>query len=171
MKRPILTAYLAAAALAAVVPAIADPAKPAPGRRTDHLLGYGIVTGLPGTGDNFQNCPQLTESLKSMIGARGDIIGIDPAAFRGRTAAVMVTAEMPISGAKGEAIDVRVSAMCDSKSLADGALMVTALIGADAKVYAVGTGTLKSCSDEANDAHVPTRACIVKGATIVRPVS
>ncbi len=75
---------------------------------------------------------------------------------------------MPIPGLAGKGINVRVSTMCDSRSLAGGTLMATGLIGADAQVYAVAQGILKPCPDGADEAGGPTRACITNGATIVR---
>ena len=109
------------------------------GIRDNMLVGYGLVVGLNGTGDSLKNAPFTEQSIQTML----ERLGVNT---RGQTmqtkntAAVMVTANLPAFAAQGTRIDVSVSAMGDAKSLQGGTLLVTALMGADGQVYAIGQG-------------------------------
>jgi flagellar P-ring protein precursor FlgI len=121
------------------------------GIRGNALVGYGIVVGLNGTGDTVRNCPQFQESMNSMMdrlqtNMRSGTLNSKDAA------AVMVTASLPPFAAAGSTLDVTVSAMCDSKSLQGGTLMVTPLAGADNAIYAVGQGKIETGSVSAGGA-------------------
>ncbi len=144
------------------------------GVRTNHLVGYGIVVGLNGTGDTVRNCPQLLESMNSMMDRLQTNIRSGQLNSK-NAAAVMVTAELPPFAASGSTLDVSVSAMCDAKSLLGGTLMVTPLLGADNEAYAVGQGTVQTGSVSAGGASgssvtkgVPTAGRISSGGTIER---
>ncbi|MGZ3299204.1 MAG: flagellar basal body P-ring protein FlgI [Asticcacaulis sp.] len=144
------------------------------GVRTNHLVGYGIVVGLSGTGDTVRNCPQLLESMNSMMDRLQTNIRSGQLNSK-NAAAVMVTAELPPFAAAGSTLDVTVSAMCDAKSLLGGTLMVTPLLGADNEAYAVGQGTVQTGSVSAGGASgssvtkgVPTAGRISSGGTIER---
>ena len=142
------------------------------GIRGNALVGYGIVVGLNGTGDTVRNCPQFQESMNSMMdrlqtNMRSGTLNSKDAA------AVMVTASLPPFAAAGSTLDVTVSAMCDSKSLQGGTLMVTPLAGADNAIYAVGQGKIETGSVSAGGASgssisrgVPTSGRIASGGTI-----
>ena len=142
------------------------------GIRTNHLLGYGLVVGLNGTGDTVRNCPQLLESMNSMMdrlqtNMRSGTLNSKNAA------AVMVTAELPPDSAPGSTLDVKVSAMCDAKSLQGGSLISTALLGGNGEVYAVGQGTIETGAVSAGGASgssvtrgVPTAGHVAGGGTI-----
>ena len=142
------------------------------GVRTNDLVGYGLVVGLNGTGDTVRNCPQLLESMNSMMdrlqtNMRSGTLNSKDAA------AVIVTASLPPFAAAGSKLDVTVSAMCDSKSLQGGTLMVTPLAGADNAVYAVGQGKIETGSVSAGGASgssvtrgVPTSGRIASGGMI-----
>ena len=111
------------------------------GVRENQLVGYGLVVGLNGTGDNVKSIDFTKESLVSML----DQIGINARGGQIKAkniAAVMVTANFPPFGRQGSRIDVMVSAMGDAKNLQGGTLIATPLVGADGNVYAKRIGTL-----------------------------
>ena len=106
------------------------------GIRDNQLVGYGLVVGLNGTGDNIKSVDFTRESLISML----DKIGINARGGQIKSkniAAVMVTANLPPFSRQGSRIDVMVSALGDAKNLQGGTLLVTPLVGADGAVYAV----------------------------------
>ena len=142
------------------------------GVRENQLTGYGLVVGLNGTGDNLRNAPMTRQSLEAMFERLGVNVR-DTNLNTKNVAMVMVTAKLPPFAASGSAIDVTVSAAGDAKSLQGGTLLVTSLIGADGKVYAVAQGTVQTGSVQASGASggsvskgVPTSGRIAGGATI-----
>ncbi|MCB1995498.1 MAG: flagellar basal body P-ring protein FlgI [Burkholderiaceae bacterium] len=109
------------------------------GVRANQLVGYGLVVGLDGTGE--QNAV-TAQSLSAMLQSLGVTLppGIVP---QGRnSAAVMVTAELPAFAQPGQAIDIAVSSMGNAKSLRGGTLIMTPLRGADGEIYAIAQGNL-----------------------------
>lgn len=110
------------------------------GIRENQLVGYGIVVGLPGTGDKIDSNPYTKESLIGMLERLG--VNIRDAATIGsnNVAAVMVTATLVPFSRQGNKIDVTVSAMGSASNLQGGILLVTPLLGADGDVYAVAQG-------------------------------
>jgi flagellar P-ring protein precursor FlgI len=142
--------FFAASALALTPPILVLPAEAAPrikdvadfeGVRENQLVGYGLVVGLAGTGDSLRNSPFTRQSLAAML----ERLGVNATNGNLNTrnvAAVMVTANLPPFSSQGSRIDVTVSAMGDSRSLAGGQLLVTPLMGADQQVYAVAQGPL-----------------------------
>ncbi|MFN2355670.1 MAG: flagellar basal body P-ring protein FlgI, partial [Desulfopila sp.] len=114
------------------------------GVRPNQLLGYGLVTGLNGTGDDLNSTVFTRQAIYNMM-VRGGIT-IDPNTLDDiridNIAAVMVTATLPPFARPGNQIDVQVSSMGDADSLAGGTLLMTPLKGADNKVYAVAQGSL-----------------------------
>lgn len=106
--------------------------------RANQLVGYGIVTGLAGTGDSQQS-PFTLQSVVAMLQRNG--VNPDLRAVRTKNAAaVMVTAEIPAFAKNGSRIDVTISSIGDATSLQGGNLIQTPLLGADDKVYAVAQG-------------------------------
>jgi flagellar P-ring protein precursor FlgI len=145
------------------------------GVRENQLVGYGLVTGLNGTGDTLNNCPMTRQSLQAMM----ERLGVNTRQANMRTAnvaAVMVTANLMAFATQGTRLDVTVSAMCDSKSLQGATLLATPLLGADGEVYAVAQGSLAISGFSAEgDATkitrgVPTVGRIANGALIEREV-
>ncbi|WP_155913581.1 flagellar basal body P-ring protein FlgI [Asticcacaulis sp. AC466] len=144
------------------------------GVRGNQLVGYGIVVGLPGTGDTVRNSPMLKQSLEAMMERMG--VNVRDAQLNTKNAAaVMVTAELPAFSAAGSRLDVTVSAMGDAKSLLGGTLLVTPLLGADGEAYAVAQGSVQTGSVSAGGASgssvskgVPTAGRIASGGTIER---
>jgi flagellar P-ring protein precursor FlgI len=179
MTRTLTTALVAACLLVGMLPAgatsrIKDLAN-FEGVRQNHLIGYGLVVGLNGTGDTLNNIPFTKQSLQAMLERLG--VNIRGAQIRtGNVAAVMVTANLPPFGTQGTRIDVTVSALGDSKSLQGGTLLVTPLLGADGNVYAVAQGSLAVAGFQAQgDAAkitrgVPTVGRISNGAIIEREI-
>ena len=103
------------------------------GIRDNQLVGYGLVVGLNGTGDDLDSAVFTRESLIGMlqrlgINARSDDLEVD------NVAAVMVTSNMPPFSRQGSRVDVTVSALGDAESLHGGALLVTPLVGADGEI-------------------------------------
>ncbi len=110
------------------------------GVRNNQLVGYGLVVGLNGTGDQ-RGSDFTIQSMVNMLDKMG--VRVDRATLRPKNvAAVMVTANMPVSAAPGSRMDVTVSSIGDSKSLLGGMLLVTPLRGIDGNIYAVAQGSL-----------------------------
>lgn len=110
------------------------------GVRTNPLVGLGLVVGLSGTGDSKQNLAtnKAAAQLLTRLGAQ-----VSPNEVVTRNiAAVIVTAELPPFARIGDKLDIRVSAVGDSASLAGGTLLLTPLSAADGQVYAVAQGPL-----------------------------
>lgn len=103
----------------------------------NQLIGYGIVTGLAGTGDRTSELRD--RSIANMMSHFG--LTIDPYEVRSRnTAAVIVTAKLPPFVKVGDRIDVTLSSLFDARSLEGGVLIMTHLQGADGEVYATAQG-------------------------------
>ena len=114
------------------------------GVRSNQLIGYGLVTGLTGSGDNMKNSLFTLQSVNNMMIRNG--ITIDQTQLTNvqikNVAAVMVTADLPPFARQGSTIDVEVSSIGDAKSLAGGTLIMTELKGVDHQVYAIAQGPL-----------------------------
>ncbi len=112
------------------------------GVRPNQLIGYGLVVGLDGSGDQTTQAPFTVQSLQSMLSQLGIQLppGITPQLRN--AAAVMVTAQLPPYAQAGQLIDITVSSLGNAKSLRGGTLLLTPLRGADGQVYAMGQGNL-----------------------------
>ncbi len=114
------------------------------GVRNNQLIGYGLVTGLNGTGDDMKKSLFTLQSVYNMMVRNG--ITLDPSQLSNikikNVAAVMVTADLPPFAKPGSSIDVEVSSIGDAKSLAGGTLLMTPLKGVNHRVYAVAQGPL-----------------------------
>ncbi|MDB5434426.1 MAG: fglI [Phenylobacterium sp.] len=142
------------------------------GVRDNQLVGYGIVVGLNGTGDALRNAPFTKQSLEAMLERLG-VNTRDATLNTKNVAAVMVTANLPAFAATGARIDASVSALGDAKSLLGGTLLVTPLMGADGRAYAVAQGTVQTGAVSATGASgstiskgVPTAGRIASGAIV-----
>jgi len=114
------------------------------GVRTNQLTGFGLVVGLDGTGDQTTQMPYTSQGLSNYLQQMGITL---PAAGAAQlqlknVAAVLVTAQLPAFARPGQAMDVNVSSMGNSKSLKGGMLITTALRGVDGEVYALAQGNL-----------------------------
>jgi flagellar P-ring protein FlgI len=112
------------------------------GVRSNPLTGYGLVVGLDGTGDQTTQTPFTTQALQAMLQQMGITIPPGAAMQLRNVAAVLVTAQLPPFAQPGQAIDVAVSSIGNSKSLRGGTLIATPLKGADGQVYALAQGNL-----------------------------
>ncbi|SEO99173.1 flagellar P-ring protein precursor FlgI [Methylobacterium sp. ap11] len=145
------------------------------GVRDNQIVGYGLVTGLQGTGDTLRNAQFTEQSLQSMLDRMG--INVRDARLRTRNvAAVMVTADLPPYVGAGSRIDVTVTSLGDATSLRGGTLLMTPLSGGDGNVYAAAQGPLAvsgfSAQGQAEQLTqgVPTAGRIPNGALIEREV-
>lgn len=144
------------------------------GVRSNQLVGYGLVVGLPGTGDD-DDTPQMISSTVSMLRSFG--ITVDPADLDSdNVAAVMVTATLPPFVREGDTIDVTVSAMGNASSIQGGTLLQTPLRAADGEVYAVAQGPVSTggfvAGNGGNGAqrNFPTVGTTPNGAIVERTV-
>lgn len=141
------------------------------GVRDNQLVGYGLVVGLNGTGDNIKSVDFTKESLISLL----DQIGINARGGQIKAkniAAVMVTGNLPAFARQGSRIDVMVSAIGDAKNLQGGTLLATPLVGANGEVYALAQGQVAVGASAARGATqsvvkgVPTSGRIASGAIV-----
>ncbi len=112
------------------------------GVRSNPLMGYGLVVGLDGTGDQTSSAPFTTQSIIGMLAQMGVTVPLGTSMQLKNVAAVMVTAQLPAFAQPGQTIDVNVSSMGNAKSLRGGTLIATPLKGADAQIYALAQGNL-----------------------------
>jgi flagellar P-ring protein precursor FlgI len=112
------------------------------GVRANQLVGYGLVVGLDGTGDQSTQAPYTAQSLVAMLQQMGITVPPGTALQVKNIAAVMVTAQLPAFAQPGQAIDVTVSSVGNAKSLRGGTLVATPLKGADGQIYAMAQGNL-----------------------------
>jgi len=115
---------------------------PSAGVRDNQLAGYGLVTGLDGSGDQTTQTPFTVQSIINMLGNLGVTLPPGSNLQLKNVAAVMVTAELPAYVRPGQRIDVTVSSIGNAKSLKGGTLIMTPLKGIDGQVYAIAQGNL-----------------------------
>ncbi len=145
------------------------------GVRDNMLVGYGLVVGLNGTGDDIDDSVFTRESLIGMLQRLG-VNARDEDLDTENVAAVMVTANLPPFTRQGTRIDVSVSALGTAESLLGGTLLVTPLLGADGEVYAVAQGPVAvggfSAGGDAETVTkgVPTNGRIANGAIVEREI-
>jgi flagellar P-ring protein precursor FlgI len=112
------------------------------GVRSNQLVGYGLVIGLDGTGDQTTQAPFTTQGLQSMLQQLGVTLPAGTTMQLKNVAAVIVTASLPAFAQPGQNIDVDVSSIANAKSLRGGTLVATPLKGADGQVYAIAQGNM-----------------------------
>lgn len=112
------------------------------GVRDNALVGYGLVVGLDGTGDQTMQTPFTTQSLTNMFSRLGITVPPGTNMQLRNVAAVMVTATLPPFAASGQHIDVVVSSVGNAKSLRGGTLLMTPLKGVDGNTYAIAQGNM-----------------------------
>lgn len=112
------------------------------GVRDNQLIGYGIVVGLDGTGDQTTQTPFTVQSIISMMQQMGVNLPAGTTLQLKNVAAVMVTSNLPPFAQPGQTLDVTVSSMGNAKSLRGGTLLMTPLKGADGQIYAMSQGNL-----------------------------
>jgi len=112
------------------------------GVRDNPLIGYGLIVGLDGSGDQTMQTPFTTQSLNNMLGQLGITVPAGTNMQLKNVAAVMVTATLPPFARPGQTIDITVSSLGNAKSLRGGTLLMTPLKGADGQVYALAQGNM-----------------------------
>jgi flagellar P-ring protein precursor FlgI len=112
------------------------------GVRANQLVGYGLVVGLDGTGDQTTQTPFTAQSLQAMLQQLGITVPPGTSMQLRNVAAVLVTAQLPPFAQPGQTIDVNVSSVGNAKSLRGGTLIATPLKGADGQIYALAQGNL-----------------------------
>ena len=112
------------------------------GVRNNQLVGYGLVVGLDGSGDQTTQTPFTTQSIINMLAQLGTTLPTTQSLQLKNVAAVMVTTSLPAFSRIGQQIDVTVSSMGNAKSLRGGTLVMTPLKGADGQIYAQAQGNL-----------------------------
>ena len=112
------------------------------GVRSNPLVGYGLVVGLDGTGDQTTSTPFTTQSINALLQQMGVTVPAGTSMQLKNVAAVMVTAALPAFAQPGQTIDVNVSSLGNAKSLRGGLLIATPLKGADGQIYALAQGNL-----------------------------
>ncbi len=112
------------------------------GVRNNQLIGYGIVVGLDGSGDQTTQTPFTVQSVINMLSNMGTNLPPGTSLQLKNVAAVMVTATLPPFARSGQQIDVTASSIGNAKSLRGGTLVLTPLKGADGQVYAMAQGNV-----------------------------
>ncbi|MDY6941660.1 MAG: flagellar basal body P-ring protein FlgI [Pseudomonadota bacterium] len=147
------------------------------GVRSNQLIGYGLVVGLDGTGDQTSQTPFTLQSLRNMLAEFGVVVPNDVNPQLKNIAAVAVHADLPAFAKPGQRIDVTVSSLGNAESLRGGTLLMTPLKGADGQVYAIAQGNLVvgglgvSGGDGSRIAvNVPSTGRIPAGASVERVV-
>ncbi len=147
------------------------------GVRENHLLGYGLIVGLEGTGDNTGQVRFTEQSLRSMLNQYGVTIPPNIQIQPKNVAAVTVQATMPPFAKPGQQVDVTVSSLGNASSLRGGTLLMTPLRGGDGEVYAIAQGNtlVGGVSAEGADGtsvqtNITSVGRIPRGATVERAV-
>ena len=147
------------------------------GVRTNSLVGYGLVVGLDGSGDQVIQAPFTVQSLRNFLTQMGLNLpaGVNPQLTN--IAAVSVHADLPPFAKPGQTLDVTVSSLGNAKSLRGGSLLMTELRGPDGQVYALAQGSLivsgfgaEGADGSSVTVNVPSAGRIPNGATVERGV-
>ena len=143
------------------------------GVRDNVLVGYGLVSGLDGTGDNLQNSSFTQKGLVDLL----EKLGVNTRGENIKTkniAAVIVTTTLPGFSRSGSRISVNLSTLGDAKSLKGGTLLATPLMGVDGKIYAVAQGQVGigrlSDTRQGNFKPILTSGYIINGALIEKEI-
>ena len=184
-RRSLSLTYAIAVAAVVLAVALADTARAerikdiasVSGVRTNQLVGYGLVVGLDGTGDQTSQTPFTIQALKNALAQLGVLVPDNVNPQLRNVAAVTVQAELPPFAKPGQTIDVTVSSIGNAQSLRGGSLLLTPLRGADGEVYALSQGNLVvggfgiSGDDGSRvSLNVPSTGRIPNGATVERMV-
>ncbi len=143
------------------------------GVRSNQLIGYGLVVGLDGSGDQTSQTPFTVQSLKSMLVQYGITLPDNVKPQLKNVAAVSIQAELPAFAKPGQTIDVTVSSLGNAKSLRGGSLLLTPLKGVDGRVYAMAQGNMvvggigaQGKDGSSVTVNIPSAGRIPNGATV-----
>jgi flagellar P-ring protein precursor FlgI len=145
------------------------------GWRENALIGYGLVTGLAGSGDTRRS-GVTRQALRNVLSRLGTTVSDDQISSR-NVAVVMVIATLPASANIGDRIDATVSSIGDARSLAGGTLLMTPMLGPDQHPYALAQGALVAggynFESQLNEQqrNYPTTALLQRGATVETAVN
>lgn len=147
------------------------------GVRGNQLIGYGLVVGLDGTGDQTSQAPFTIQSIRNMLAKFGVTIPANVNPQLKNVAAVTVMADLTAFAKPGQTIDVTVNSIGNATSLRGGSLLMTPLRGIDGEVYGIAQGSLvvsgfgASGKDGSRIAvNVPSSGRVPNGATVERSV-
>ncbi|MDZ4261538.1 MAG: flagellar basal body P-ring protein FlgI [Pseudomonadota bacterium] len=175
MTKRLLVVVLLMFAQSAVAERIKDLASVA-GVRTNQLIGYGIVVGLDGSGDQTSQTPFTVQSIKTMLAQFGVQIPANVNPQLKNVAAVSIHTELPAFAKPGQRIDITVSSLGNAKSLRGGSLLMAPLKGADNQIYAMAQGNLVvgglgigGGDGSKVSINIPSVGRIPGGATVERP--
>ncbi|WP_068825973.1 flagellar basal body P-ring protein FlgI [Pseudomonas sp. BMS12] len=148
------------------------------GVRSNQLIGYGLVVGLNGTGDQTTQTPFTLQTFNNMLAQFGIKVPANSGNVQLKNvAAVSIHAELPPFAKPGQVVDVTISSIGNAKSLRGGSLLMTPLKGIDGNVYAIAQGNLVVGGFDASGSdgsritvNVPSAGRIPAGATVERPV-
>ncbi|MCB1645219.1 MAG: flagellar basal body P-ring protein FlgI, partial [Pseudomonadales bacterium] len=178
MKRGLLICWILLS-LTAPLPAGAQRLKDMAsiaGVRSNQLIGYGLVVGLDGTGDQTTQTPFTVQAFNNMLKRFGITPPPGAAPQLKNVAAVSIHAELPPFAKPGQTIDITISSIGNAKSLRGGSLLLTPLKGVDGNIYAVAQGNLVVGGFGAEGAdgsritvNVPSVGRIPNGAMVERP--
>jgi len=169
----VLAAVLAFPAAAERVKDIASVS----GVRGNQLVGYGLVVGLDGTGDQTSQAPFTIQSIKNMLARFGVTIPPNAIPQLKNVAAVTVTADLPPFSKAGQTIDITVSSIGNAASLRGGTLLMTPLRGVDGELYGIAQGSIvvsgfgvKGSDGSKLSINVPSSGRVPNGATVEKEV-
>lgn len=146
------------------------------GARANQLIGYGLVVGLDGTGDQTTQTPFTTQSIQSMLSQLGVNLPPGTNLQLKNVAAVMVTTQLPPYVQPGQLLDITVSSLGNAKSLRGGTLLMTPLKAANGQIYAMAQGNVAVAGAGASSGGSKTQinqlnaGRIPGGATVERAV-
>ena len=147
------------------------------GVRGNQLLGYGLVVGLDGTGDQTSQTPFTIQTIKNMLKQLGVLVPDNVNPQLRNVAAVTVQATLPPFSKPGQTIDITVASIGNAQSLRGGSLLMTPMRGADGEVYALAQGNLivggfgvKGDDGSRVSVNVPSTGRVPNGATVERMV-
>jgi len=173
----VFCAALCAAALPAAASVRVMDVANVQGARSNQLLGYGLVVGLDGTGDQTTQAPFTTQSVTAMLQQMGVTLPPGVNMQLRNVATVLVTTQLPAFSKPGQVLEVTVSSLANAKSLRGGTLIATPLKGADGQIYAMAQGNLVvgGAGASANGSKVQinhlSAGRIPDGATVERAVA
>ena len=146
------------------------------GVRENQLVGYGLVVGLSGTGDQTSQAPFTIQSIRNMLTGFGVRVPDNVNPQLKNVAAVTVHASLPAFAKPGQTIDVTVSSIGNAASLRGGSLLMAPMMGADGQVYAVAQGSLlvgglgvSGADGSRVTVNIPSAGRIPNGAIVERP--